>query len=65
MPNKYCDNDIPKGSRDHVVGQETVKFMFNLDTELTGKKCTVNNNVGWALVRKGASTWIKGNWYNQ
>ena len=46
MPNKYCDNDIPKGSRDHVIGQETVKFMFNLDTELTGKKYTVNNNVG-------------------
>ena len=33
--------------------------MFKLDVEPTGKKCSINNNIGWALVWKDANTWIK------
>ena len=59
MPNtaylgQHIDIEIPRGSRDHVTIPDTVKITFNLDIESTEKPCDVVNNVGRALVKKGA-----------
>ena len=51
-PNQHINIKIPHGSRDHVIVSDTVKITFNLDTESTGKTCSIVNNVGRALVKK-------------
>ena len=53
MPSKAKDNiDIPHGSRGHVIIPDTVKITFNLVIESIDKACSVENNVGRALVKK-------------
>ena len=51
-PNQHIDNEIPHGSRDHVITPDTVKITFNLDIKSTDKVRGVVNNVGRALVRR-------------
>ena len=51
-PNQHIDNQIPHGSRDHVIVPNTVKIMFNLDITSTDKARSVVNNTGRALVKK-------------
>ena len=51
-PNQHIDNEIPLGSRDHVIVPDTVKITFNLDIESTERVHSVMNNVGRALVKK-------------
>ena len=51
-PNRHIDIDIPHDSRDHVIVSDTIKIIFNIDIESTGKACGVVNNVGRALVKK-------------
>ena len=51
-PNQHIDIEIPHGSRDHVIIQNTVKITFNLDVESADKARSVVNNVGRALVKK-------------
>ena len=51
-PIQNIDNDIPHGSRDHVIVPDTVKITFNLYTESTDKARSIVNNVGRALVKK-------------
>ena len=36
-PNQHIDIEIPHGSRDHVIVQDTVKITFNLYIESTDK----------------------------
>ena len=60
-PNQYIDIKIPHGSRDHVIIPDTVKITFNLETESTDKSRSAVNNVGRALVKKGAVVWLKRN----
>ena len=43
---------------------DTIKTTFNLDTESTDKTHNIDNvvnNVGRALVKRGANVWFKGN----
>ena len=58
-PGQHIDNEILHGSRDHVIVPDTVKITFNLDITSTDKARSVANNVGRALVKKGAHTWFK------
>ena len=51
-PSQYIDNEIPHGSRDHVIVPDTVKITFNLDVESTDKTRSIVNNVDRALVNK-------------
>ena len=51
-PNQHIDNEIPHGSRDHVIIPNTVKITFKLDIKSTYKAPSVVNNVGRALVRR-------------
>ena len=51
-PNQHIDNEMPHGSRDHVIVPDTVKITFNLDITSTDKARSVANNVGRALVKK-------------
>ena len=51
-PSQHIDIEIPHGSRDHVIAQDTVKITFNLDTESTDKARSVVNNPGRSLVKK-------------
>ena len=51
-PNQHIDTEILHGSRDHVIVPDTVKIMFNNDTESTDKARSVVNNIGRALVKK-------------
>ena len=51
-PNQHIDIEIPHGSRDHVIIQNTVKITFNLDITSRDKARSVVNNVGMALVKK-------------
>ena len=51
-PSLQIDTKMPHGSRDHVIIQDTVKIMFNLDITSTGKACSVVNNVGRTLLKK-------------
>ena len=44
-PGQHIDNEIPHGSRDHVIVPDTVKITFNLDI-------TSTDNVGRTLVKK-------------
>ena len=44
-PGQHIDNEIPHGSRDHVIVPHTVKITFNLDI-------TSTDNVGRTLVKK-------------
>ena len=60
-PSQYIDIKIPHGSRDHVIIPDTVKITFNLETESTDKSRSAVNNVGRALVKKGAVVWLKRN----
>ena len=60
-PNQYIDIKIPHGSRDHVIIPDTVKITFNLDTESTDKSRNAADNIGRALVKKGAVAWFKRN----
>ena len=60
-PSQYIDIKIPHGSRDHVIIPDTVKITFNLDTESTDKSRNAANNIGRALVKKGAVAWFKRN----
>ena len=53
--NQHIDNEIPHGSRDHVIIPDTVKITFNLDIELRDKARSVVNNVGRALIKKRCS----------
>ena len=58
-PNQYIDIKIPHGSRDQVIIPDTVKITFNLEIESTDKSRSAVNNVGRALVKKGAVAWFK------
>ena len=60
-PNQHIDIEIPHGSRDHVIIPDTVKITFNLDTESTDKSRNAADNIGRALVKKGAVAWFKRN----
>ena len=51
-PNQNIYNEIPHGSRDHVIIPDTIKVTFNLDIESTDKARSVVNNVGRVLVKK-------------
>ena len=51
-PNQHNDIEILHSSRDHVIVPDTVKIMFNHDTESTDKTRSLVNNVGRALVKK-------------
>ena len=51
-PNQYNNIEILHSSRDHVIVPDTVKIMFNHDTESTDKTRSLVNNVGRALVKK-------------
>ena len=51
-PSQHIDIEIPHGSRDHVIVQDTVKITFNLDNESTDKARSVVNNLGRSLVKK-------------
>lgn len=67
-PNQHTDTEIPHGSRDHIIVPDTIKTTFNLDIEWIDKTRNIDNlvnNVGRALVKRGANAWFKGNWYNQ
>ena len=57
-PSQYINIEIPFGSRDHAVVPDTLKITFNLEIESTDKTRSVVNNVGRALVKKGAHTWF-------
>ena len=58
-PGQHIDIGIPHGSRDHVIIPNTVKITFNLDIESTDKARSIVNNIGRALVKKGAHDWFK------
>ena len=67
-PNQHTDTEIPHGSRDHIIVPDTIKTTFNLDIEWIDKTHNIDNlvnNVGRALVKRGANALFKGNWYNQ
>ena len=51
-PSLHINSEIPHGSRDHVVIQDTVEITFNLDIASTDKACSVVNNIGRTLVKK-------------
>ena len=51
-PGQHIDIEIPHGSRDHVIVQDTFKIMFKLDIASTDKARSVVNNVGRAPVKK-------------
>ena len=51
-PNQHIDIEILHASRDHVIVPYTVKILFNLDIESTGKARSVVNNVGRILAKK-------------
>ena len=51
-PNQHIDTEIPYGSRDRVIGPDTVKITFNLDIESTDKAGSIVNNVSRTLVKK-------------
>ena len=57
-PSQHINIEIPKGSRDYVIVPDTLKLTFNLEIESTDKTCCIVNNVGRALVKKGAHTWF-------
>ena len=66
-PNQHTDTEIPHGSRDHIIVPDTIKTTFNLDIEWIDKTRNIDNlvnNVGRALVKRGANVLFKGNWYN-
>ena len=49
--NQHIGIEIPHGSRDHVIVQDTVKITFNFGAELTDKTCSIVNNLGRTLVK--------------
>ena len=51
-PGQHIDIEMPHGSRDHVIVQDTVKITFKLDITSTDKARSVVNNVGRAPVKK-------------
>ena len=51
-PGQHIDDEIPHGSRDHVIVPDIVKITFNLDIESTDKTRSIVNNVGRAPVKK-------------
>ena len=51
-PGQHFKIIVPQGSADHVIVPDTLKITFDLELTLTGKACTVVNNVGRALVKK-------------
>ena len=51
-PCLHINNEIPRGSRDHVIIPDTVKITFYFDIESTDKTRSVVNNVDRALVKK-------------
>ena len=51
-PNQHIDNEMPHGSRDHVIVPDTVKITFNLDITSTDKARSVVNNLARALGKK-------------
>ena len=51
-PNQHIDNEMPHGSRDHVIVPDTVKITFNLDIKSTDKTRSIVNNAGRTLVKK-------------
>ena len=54
-PSQHIDIEIPKGLRDHVFVPDTLKITLNLESESMVKISSVVNNVGRALVKKGAN----------
>ena len=60
-PNQHIDIKIPHGLRGHVIIPDTVKITFNLDIKSTDKSRRIVNNVGKALIKKGAIAWFKRN----
>ena len=63
-PNQHTDTEIPHGSRDHIIVPDTIKTSFNLDIESIDKTRNIDNlvnNVGRALVKRGANALFKGN----
>ena len=58
-PSQYIDNEIPHGSRDHVIVPDTVKITFNLDIESTDKTRSIVNNVDMVLVKKRCSCLVQ------
>ena len=49
-PGQHIDNEMPVGSRDHVIEPYTVKITFNLDIESKDKASSFVNNVGMLLI---------------
>ena len=60
-PNQHNDIEIPHGSKDHVIVQDTAKITFELDIESTDKARSLVKNVGRVLVKKGSHAWFKRN----
>ena len=50
--NQHADMGIPNGSRDHIIVPDTLKAMFNLNTESTGKTRSIIENAVRELVKK-------------
>ena len=51
-PKEHIDIKIPHGLRDHVIVSNTIKNIFNLETESTYETHSIVKNVGRALVKK-------------
>ena len=50
--NKQTDDEIPHGSRDHVIVPDAAEITFNLDIDLAVKTRSIVKKVGIALVNK-------------
>ena len=50
--NEYINIEISHGLGDHVIASNSVKKMFNLNIESTGKIRSIVNNVNRVLMRK-------------
>ena len=66
-PNQQINNEIPHGSRDHVIVPDAWKITFDLEIDSTDKMRSIVNKIGIALVNKNVLTnaCFKGNWYDQ
>ena len=66
-PNQQINNEIPHGSRDHVIVPDAWKITFDLEIDSTDKMRSIVNKIGIALVNKNVliNACFKGNWYDQ
>ena len=65
FPGQHIDIENPHAPRDHVIVPGTAKILFNLDIESKDKTRIAVNNMGRALVKKGAYARLYGNSYHK